>query len=655
MSIRMKCDSCSKVFSVSDEKAGRRVRCPGCEAVLSVPADEEPASAPRPRKASGPKKKKKSAKSQGPWLFVGIGVGALALIGVVGFLLTRGPDVPVNGDPAVPLANSNGDPSAPPSNPAAANGAATTPAQVAWAVKADPVAPPIEWPESWNAKVDIFGTPSEALFPTSLSPLVADVEGGKEVSGCEVWNLVTGAKLSTFKGKMGPMNPADRRLSPDGKFLLGKSAEKDNFTKLDVWSLESGQFLRQIDTDAANMNLTFADFLPGDRIVTVTTGRQPDNKNVQRLRVVDFKSGNRAFDSGDDNLLDPRNAAFSHGRRYLASPSRSASGELVIYDTQTGQLVAKKSMSGQGTDSVVGVGFSPLGDKIAVALNGYNVSRLVVLDTATGNELQNHHYSASFSNLVPGILYGGPTIDWLPDDKAVLLRGTVAVDLVSGRLVWTLFTAENEYGLDNSYRRLPVPGGFLTISGKLGKAKITRLPFDPASLSLAQSLSTDNSVEALLKPGQKVSLKVTVEKLRFGTPEETQKTLEGTYREILAAAGFELADDQPVLFKVAYSEELGHKFEQFLRGPAGGGAQSIEGTNAHVKLEWSTGTNDSLWKHAYSYAPRVVSMRGEFTAENARKSMFEKLQGVAHGQPLPYYLSTDKKTMLPAAITVVRE
>ncbi|MBC7815888.1 MAG: hypothetical protein IAG10_03200 [Planctomycetaceae bacterium] len=674
MSIRVKCDSCFKSFAVSDEKAGKRVRCPGCKEVLTVPSDdEEPEPAPRPRKASG-QKKKKAAKSQAPWLLIGIGGGVLVVAIVVGFLLMGGenkpadvaqPAPPNGAAPAMPNANAvtpavpivPGTPTAnAPTTPSTAAPVVSAPTEVAWAVKADPLPQPIEWPESWKGKVDIFGSASDALFPTSPSPMMADVESGSELKNAQVWNLVTGQKVSAFKGKTGPMSAPERRLSPDGKYLLGKAVDKENNTKVDLWSLETSQLVRQIPADAAGMNLAFADFLPGDRIVTITTGKQGDKKASHRLRVFDLKSGEQLLQSGDDNLLEPRNADFSPGRRYLASYSRAVRGDLVIYDTQTCQLVAKKLMSGKGADSVEGVGFSPLGDKIAVAMGGYNVSRLVVLDAATGNEVQEHRYPVSFRSLAPGLLYTGPTIDWFPDGSALLLNGTTAIDLVSGRVVWTLFTTPDEYSLDNTNRRLPVPGGFLMISGKLNKAKFTLLPFDAKSLSLAQSLATDNSLEALIKPSQKVSLEVKVDKLLFGTTEETQKGLEGTYREILEAAGFEVADAQSVVFKVEYAEAAGGKFEQFGRSPIGGGAgQSVVGTKGQVKLEWATDQKVSLWKHAFEFAPRTISVKGEFTVEAARKSMFEQLQSFAFSQPLPYYLSTDKKTWLPVSVTVVRE
>ncbi len=320
MSIRVKCDSCSKSFAVSDEKAGKRVRCPGCKEVLTVPSDDqelEPEPASRPRKASG-QKKKKAAKSQAPWLLIGIGGGVLVVVIVVGFLLMGGPDKPAEvAQPAPPNGAAPAMPNANPATPPApgtptANAPATpsTPVSVAWAAKADPVPQPIEWPESWKAKVDVFGSASEVLFPTSLSPFVMDLEAGAEVRGGQVWNLTTGQKLQTFNGKTGPLSAPERRLSPDAKYLLGKAVDKENNTKLEIWSLETSQLVRQISADDAGMNLAFADFLPGDRLITITTGKQGDKNAPHRLRVFNLSSGER-LQSHDDNLLEPRNAVFS--------------------------------------------------------------------------------------------------------------------------------------------------------------------------------------------------------------------------------------------------------------------------------------------------------------------------------------------------------
>ena len=66
MSIRLKCEKCGKALQTADGLAGKRVRCPGCKAVLTVPMPpanppleevlvlEESPAAPGPVPAEGP-------------------------------------------------------------------------------------------------------------------------------------------------------------------------------------------------------------------------------------------------------------------------------------------------------------------------------------------------------------------------------------------------------------------------------------------------------------------------------------------------------------------------------------------------------------------------------------------------------------------------
>jgi hypothetical protein len=89
MAITVACD-CGKEFKVKDELAGKKVKCPACQAVLTVPAAED-AEPPRPRSSAaedeseqapregkGGKKKAGGQKSK-TMLFVGIGAGVLLL------------------------------------------------------------------------------------------------------------------------------------------------------------------------------------------------------------------------------------------------------------------------------------------------------------------------------------------------------------------------------------------------------------------------------------------------------------------------------------------------------------------------------------------------------------------------------------------------
>lgn len=657
MSIRVTCDSCSKVFGVSDQKAGKRVRCPGCEEIVTVPMDDDE-PAPRPRKASSSKNRKKKSSSP-PWLAIGLGGGGLIVLVIVAIVLLSGRKDPGQvAQPAPPVNAAPGTTVTPPTAvpPATTSAAPKAPVAVAWSVTVDPPPQPIEWPANWKGKIDVYGGPDDALFPTTPSSLFADLEAGPEVRSCQVWDLITGQKLGSMKTKTGPMT--ERRLSPDGKMFLGRAVDKENPTKIDVWSIETGQLVRQITADAAGMKLQFADFLPGDRIVVYTSGNLTADKKqlTHRFRVFDLKSGEQVAQSGDDALFEFAQAAFSPGRKYLASSCRGARGDLVVYDLKTCQLAARQTVGRNPNDSIEAIAFSPKGDRLAIGLSVYPSTRLVLMDAANGKESQEHRYPVYYSDFVPGILYSGPPMEWLPDASGLLLGGTMALDVVSGRQLWLCYTAPNEYSLDNSRRRVPVPGGFLTVGGKSGVSKITLLPLPVNSSELAQSLSGNNSVEAILKPGQKVSLAVQVDKLRFGTPDETKKALETMYRNMLESAGFELTDGQPLVFTVTYTEAVGGQFKQgFGPGIGAGGGQPVEGTKALVNLEWTSDKTMSLWKHSFEYFPTTVSARSQLTPENVRASMFEQFQRYAFGQPLPYFLSTDKMTMLPAIATVVRE
>ena len=40
MSIRVECDACGKVLNAKDDSAGKKAKCPGCDKILQIPAQE---------------------------------------------------------------------------------------------------------------------------------------------------------------------------------------------------------------------------------------------------------------------------------------------------------------------------------------------------------------------------------------------------------------------------------------------------------------------------------------------------------------------------------------------------------------------------------------------------------------------------------------
>jgi hypothetical protein len=74
MAINLNCE-CGKKLAVKDEMAGKKVKCPGCGSVLTVPAamdDADQVSEPAVPRASDTAKPKKSSKTL--WIVGGVGV-----------------------------------------------------------------------------------------------------------------------------------------------------------------------------------------------------------------------------------------------------------------------------------------------------------------------------------------------------------------------------------------------------------------------------------------------------------------------------------------------------------------------------------------------------------------------------------------------------
>jgi hypothetical protein len=116
MAISLICD-CGKKLAVKEEHAGKRVKCPACESLITVPSvldepparqraaapveDEEDMDEDRPRK----KKKKKRAGKSNKMVWIGAGAGLLVLglccVGAAGgglwFFLKAGPEKPILG------------------------------------------------------------------------------------------------------------------------------------------------------------------------------------------------------------------------------------------------------------------------------------------------------------------------------------------------------------------------------------------------------------------------------------------------------------------------------------------------------------------------------------------------------------------------------
>jgi S1-C subfamily serine protease len=92
MRITVQCDSCFEEFTVRAERAGHRVACKHCGAVVRVPNEDAPvSSATLSRIGSGRSSRKRTTfGNPGLWIGIGIGGGAATLVAVLAMLLNRG-------------------------------------------------------------------------------------------------------------------------------------------------------------------------------------------------------------------------------------------------------------------------------------------------------------------------------------------------------------------------------------------------------------------------------------------------------------------------------------------------------------------------------------------------------------------------------------
>src|SRR2546425_7130875 len=121
MSIFVRCQ-CGKKYSVSDDKAGKRIRCRACNEIIEVPDDrwgdddevyeEDAAGADEfeetTRRRSGPSRsrppRRQSSNNALPLIIAGAVVGGLLVLGAAVFAFRAGANpapVPVAGSPPV--------------------------------------------------------------------------------------------------------------------------------------------------------------------------------------------------------------------------------------------------------------------------------------------------------------------------------------------------------------------------------------------------------------------------------------------------------------------------------------------------------------------------------------------------------------------------
>jgi WD40 repeat protein len=210
-----------------------------------------------------------------------------------------------------------------------------------------------------------------------------------------VWDADTGREVRTIAegvgcGRVGEFNlgvgpRTQLEFGPDGKWLLTATSENRPHPTmsgigaagpLKLWDAATGQLLRSLDTDAAELLSCLAVSPDGKRVVSA---RHDVLARSAVLKVSDVETG-AAVElenvlGGNDYLLE--GIAFSPDGRRIAGATGTA---VVLWEAATGQEILRLR-SPLVFGRLLSVSFSPDGKRIAAA----HSQGMVLVWSATGN------------------------------------------------------------------------------------------------------------------------------------------------------------------------------------------------------------------------------------------------------------------------------
>lgn len=529
------------------------------------------------------------------------------------------------------------------------------PAAPIWELSADP--PPAEWTLTEVAKnlnIKVLGDPEHLTYPSTPSPFVLVGRKSGESDAIEVWSLATGQQTAQLER---PLPNTDQfALSPDGKHLAFTARGATDRQRVQVLECDGGKIVNELAVDDVGGWVKLLEFGPNATIVTLSTSKQPDGKFLDRLRAIDFVTGEMVWELANPRMIHERYAALSPGRRYLASTPLSPRG-LTVIDLTTGEIAGQKALP-EADD--FGQSLTP--ETLAFAPDGAQLA--VMQQSLTGTQISSYALEGgklSLERVLPGrlndthpasVVYKGPRLEWLSDGSGWMLGGVALLDAESGKNVWN---AKPEYdkqykSLHNFFVRRLVPGGFILVDGP---RKATRLKFVPIDLPEIREwlAKMEEDEDAVVAPGKTVSVSVQVGALRGGDPQSTQSALVETISKRLALDGVTVTPGQPVVLKVEYRESAGATLSEGPRRPpsgvstpSAGGGRTVDATKA--QLEFTLGPAEGkavYWSDTLDVDPQFLILRGDVSAQGARNAMFDQLLARLYGVPFPYYLTKAKR------------
>jgi hypothetical protein len=503
----------------------------------------------------------------------------------------------------------------------------------------------------------------DVLYPATPSPFVAVGHSSTATGTCEVWDLSKDQRVGTI-AELAPANMF--ALSPDGQHFACVLTGTMNPT-VAVWSLATGQEWRRIEVNPSPIFVDILLFAAPGRLVTAK-----QTVKGRLFQIWDVTTGEVLREILGPQLFEKDSAAASADGKRLAVFSDKS---VLVYDLATGEKTAQLD-TGNQPFSVIhcrGLGFAPDGSEVAGVFYNNRETRITSWNTADRQLVVDHQLPGDVKLAIKGAAsYKGPAFDWLPDGSAFLIYGHAVVDRNTGRLVWMIRPADDD--IYPSARRVLDNDHVAVVTGSwLGarRVEILKLPWRQIDGSL-KAMASDAA--AHLKPGQSISLDVTVADVRSGTPDQTKTDIVQALTERFTGDGIRVESDAPVVLSVRYSEQIGatlHEVESkagpgglpLPSGPFGGNAvktgRTVQGTKATCDVAFKlAGAATPFWSNRIEMDPHHLIVTEQPSAATARSATFRMVKSSLLQQPIPYFVPKDASlaalpgsTQLPGSST----
>jgi WD40 repeat protein len=507
----------------------------------------------------------------------------------------------------------------------------STESAVAWQVQVDGPTNPPNWPEQIGLSIPVPAQGDRVILPATPSPFVAlglKITGGDDV---QLWNLLTGQKAGQIQEAVKARS--EFSLSPDGSQLAVKSDDSKHYSKIEIWSFQTGKMVHEIECDHPRKHLQTFQFVAPGRLFAYSYGSIGQG-TTYLLRVFDTMERKRLAEIELDTSYTKDRFVVSPGGRYVAALAHN--NDLSVFDVIDGKVVGQveiKQFLENRTGAYRGMSYSPDGKQLGIVYSSTN-SLLLLLDMEKGEpadqvEIAGKPPTAS--------AYRGAAVEWLGAKGWCLFGGSV-IDRNTRRVVWNLELPI----VDRLTARRTLPGGWIAQSGPYAKKTIQFVPIPwpqiEAGLTAIQGKSP-----ARLRPGGSVSLNFDIGQLRFGTKEDTTARLSEIYKERFRADDITIADGQPIVLNVRYSESEGETMyeRRGIMGPKTG--RTVQATNAQIAMTLATSDgSQTFWTHEIAYDPRSVTVRAKEANEaNVRDSIFRQFLFTLSETPIPYFVPQD--------------